>query len=108
MLARKYLRRQGFKVLTMNYRTRGGEIDIIAREKDAVVFVEVKAADSEKFGDPSSWVPPRKQIRIIRTARHYLQHNQDLLDKPLRFDVVAVDKDKKINHIRDAFTVDGY
>mgnify|MGYP000868589588 CR=1 FL=1 len=100
--ARTYLKRRGFKIMDVNYRTRGGEIDIVAREKDYLVFVEVKASSSKDFDDPLAWIPPRKQDRIVKAAVVYVKAHR-LESSAMRFDVVTVDAGGEVTHIRDAF-----
>ena len=101
-IARRYLRKKGFKVLEMNFHARFAEIDIIALDKKTLVFIEVKSAQSERFGNPLGWIPLWKQNKIIRASQLYL-NKKGLHGKPLRFDVVAIHPDKRINHIQDAF-----
>lgn len=101
-IAAKYLIKKGFKILEKNYNTRLGEIDIIALDKKTVVFIEVKTATQKGFGDPINWVPPRKQVRIIRTSQVYMK-NHGTTETLMRFDVVAIDADMRVNHVRDAF-----
>lgn len=86
----------------MNFRVRIGEIDIIARDHETIVFVEVKAASGTRFGDAISWVPYWKQKRIVKVSQVYLSR-EGLYGSPARFDVVAVDPEKKVYHVRDAF-----
>lgn len=101
-IVREYLKRQGMKILEVNFRVKSGEIDIIAREKDTLVFIEVKSATNLEFGNPLSWVTPRKQRRIIRVSQWYLlQKGMD--QASVRYDVVSVDPDRKVCHVRDAF-----
>ena len=88
-LAVRFLRKQGCKVLRRNCRTRFGEIDIIARDGDEVVFVEVKTRSLRSWGAPESAVTPAKQRKIVRVAEQYLVE-RGLEDRPCRFDVVAV------------------
>ncbi len=104
-LARRYLKREGLKILDVNFHARMGEIDIIAREKDTIVFVEVKSAGGGAFGDPASWIPPRKQRRIIRASLVYARI-RGLETAPVRFDIITVDPDRKVSHVRDAFRPD--
>jgi putative endonuclease len=87
--AAKFLRRHGYKVLLRGFRSRNGEIDIVCRHKDWLVFVEVKTRKSEQFGVPSEAVDERKQRHITKVALDYLR----LLDNPpvkFRFDIVEV------------------
>ncbi|MYC76878.1 YraN family protein [Candidatus Poribacteria bacterium] len=88
-LAVKHLKARGYRILAQNYRARRGEIDLIARDGEFVVFVEVKTRRSLKFGLPQAAVTWQKQRQISKVALAYLQaHN--LLDAPCRFDVIAI------------------
>ena len=108
IVAQKYLKKQGYKIIETNYSTKLGEIDIIAKEKDVFVFVEVKTRKSADFAKASDFVDEFKQNKLRITAEVYLaSHPTDL--QP-RFDVIEVyAKDgvatvkPKINHLEDAF-----
>jgi putative endonuclease len=89
-LAVQELERRGYAVLARRYRTRHGEIDIVARDGETVVFIEVKAKETAEFGSASEAVTARKQRRVISMAVDYLARNR-LTTKPCRFDVVAID-----------------
>jgi putative endonuclease len=99
-----YLRSIGFRVIGSGYRTARGEIDLVAWERDILVFVEVKALHSSD--PPEGAVGFRKQQRIQHAAKSYRQQYR-LLDAPYRFDILAVtvDQDKKpaFRLLRDAF-----
>ena len=84
------LLRQGYAILATRYRTRYGEIDIIARDGETTVFVEVKARAAGDFGGAAAAVEAVKQRRLARMALDYMARN-DLVDRPCRFDVVAID-----------------
>jgi len=84
------LARRGYAILERRYRTRYGEIDIIARAGHTLVFVEVKARAGNDFGGGGAAVTPCKQQRIVRMAIDFLARRR-LLDQPCRFDVVTVD-----------------
>lgn len=84
-----FLAGKGLRVLEKNYMIRGGEIDIIARDGDTVVFVEVKRRSSLRKGRPAESVTPAKQRKIIMAALHYLKKKK-LHDLRLRFDVVEI------------------
>lgn len=101
-VARRYLRDNGFTILDANFHARRGEVDIIARECGEIVFVEVKSAGRTSFGDPLGWIPAWKQNRIILASLAYLCR-KGLADAPMRFDVITVDGDGKVTHVRDAF-----
>lgn len=81
---------RGFVILARRYRTRHGEIDIVARDGETIVFVEVKAKETGEFGTAAEAVTRRKQRRVISMAVDYLSRNH-LTRKPCRFDVVAID-----------------
>ena len=104
-LAVAYLRKKGYRILDRNYRFERGEIDIVAEDNDALVFVEVKARRSKAFGDPEDAVTESKQRQIKNVAEGYLfEHNID--DKECRFDVIAIDFEGNrttIRHLEDAF-----
>lgn len=91
----------GMTILERNYRRPTGEIDVIARDRRTIVFVEVKRRSSLRYGSPAEAVNRTKQQRIIRTAQIYLSENA-LDDASVRFDVVEVLPDA-IRHIRNAF-----
>jgi putative endonuclease len=89
-LACAELTRRGYAILERRYRTRYGEIDIVAREAGAVVFVEVKARAGDQFGGAAVAVTGMKQQRIGRMASDFVSRRH-LVDQPCRFDVVTVD-----------------
>lgn len=102
-IARKYLESKGIKLISLNYRNRFGEIDIIGRLNRQIIFVEVKSRTSDRFGLPCEAVDFRKVNKIKNLARHYILTNK-LIGFDVRFDVVEVYfSEKKINHIEDAF-----
>jgi len=83
------LERRGYAILARRYRTRFGEIDIVARDGATVVFVEVKARTSDRYGDPAEAVTLHKQARVTAMAEDY-RARRHLQGVPCRFDVVAV------------------
>jgi putative endonuclease len=89
-LACRELRRLGYAVLARRYRTRYGEIDIIAQDGDIVVFIEVKTRAGMEFGGAAAAVTPAKQRRVAQMAVDYLARHR-LAERPCRFDVVAID-----------------
>jgi putative endonuclease len=89
-LACAELTRRGYAILERRYRTRYGEIDIVARSGSSLVFVEVKARDGNEFGGAEAAVTVCKQQRIVRMAIDFLARRR-LLDHPCRFDVVTID-----------------
>jgi putative endonuclease len=102
-LACRILRQAGYRIVARNWRTRLGEIDIVARDGDVVVFVEVKARASAGFGGALSAVGPAKRRRIVAAARAFLA--QSRCDLAARFDVVAIENGE-VHVVRDAFQVD--
>ena len=89
-LAVAELEKRGYAVLVRRYRTRHGEIDIVARDGETIVFVEVKAKETAEFGSAAAAVTLRKQRRVVSMAVDYLARNR-LSGSPCRFDVVAID-----------------
>jgi putative endonuclease len=89
-LAVAELERRGYAILARRYRTSHGEIDIIARDGETTVFVEVKARATAEFGTAAEAVTPRKQRKLAAMAIDYLARNQ-LTTVPCRFDVVGID-----------------
>ncbi len=88
-IAVEFLRKNGYSILTRNYRCRLGEIDIIAKAREVLVFIEVKTRNGEAYGSPAAAVTHRKQRQISNTAQYYLaEHN--LFDTPARFDVISI------------------
>lgn len=89
-LACKYLQKLGYKILERNYRIRGGEIDIVAKDKDTLVFVEVKTRYSHEYGLPAESITPWKVKHLLKTARFYVQ-KIGWGDREYRLDFVGVD-----------------
>ena len=105
-LACDELRRRGYAILERRYRTRYGEIDIIARHGDVLVFVEVKARAGNAFGSGAAAVTGYKQRRVARMAADFLARRR-LQDRPCRFDVVSVamgEEQPRIEVFAGAFT----
>jgi len=107
-LARDFLKKKGYKIREANYRCREGEIDIIARKKDCLVFVEVRTKASAGFGSPEESVTFAKKEKIIASALTYMSEHQDLPES-WRIDFVAVELDQngkatRIELIENAIT----
>ena len=101
----RFLRKKGAKILVQNFKAPFGEIDIIARLKKQLLFVEVKTRSSRLFGSPAEAVGPRKQRQIIRTAQWYLQQENSKNLQP-RFDVISIlviAGEVEIEHLPNAF-----
>jgi len=88
-LACRHLKKQGYQILEQNYRTRLGEIDIIARQGDSLVFVEVKTRRSARYGSPALAITPQKQKKLSVNALSYLKYTRQM-DSRARFDVVLI------------------
>lgn len=99
--AARYLASRGLDILARNYRTRLGEIDLIARDGAVLVFVEVRRrANSTRFGGAAGSIDARKRRRLEAAARHYLSRLRE--EPACRFDVVAMQGDE-CTWLRDAF-----
>ena len=106
LLVCEYLKKQGYEILEQNYRNRSGEIDIIARDKEYLVFIEVKYRSRGKCGNPAEAVDMRKQRVISKVALYYCMSKGLGLDIPMRFDVVAVKEEgtaEEIELLKNAF-----
>ena len=106
-LAEKFLKKQGLRILARNTNTGPAEIDLIARHRQEVVFIEVRSRWSDSDVRPEETVNRAKQQRLIRGARAFLKSRR-WENRPVRFDVVAVDAftdPPAIRHIPDAFTL---
>ncbi len=104
-LAANFLKKNGYLIIERNYRWARGEIDIIARKDELLVFVEVKTARTKHFGAPETWVTKRKQQQVGMVASRYLQE-KEIVDTDCRFDVIAVTaigQEWEIKHIENAF-----
>jgi putative endonuclease len=109
-IAREHLKQKGYQVIDRNYRGPFGEIDIVMRDNNQVVFVEVKTRNEKwlEYGLPEQAVNFRKRKRIVRLANRYLNRHRDLINNDYRFDIVSViinqqGKAVSVTHIPDAF-----
>lgn len=104
-IAARYLQKKGYRLLDRNYYTRFGELDVICEKNQELVFVEVKARTSIKYGFPEESITAKKKEHLRKAALIYI----DSLNRPfrgMRFDVITIlmeKDDKKINHIKSAF-----
>jgi putative endonuclease len=103
MLAAEYLMAKGFTILEKNYWTPYGEIDILAKEDNILVFCEVKYRKTEKCGSPLEAVDVRKQKKISRAALYYYSRHGFQEGIPCRFDVLSACGNGKIEHLENAF-----
>ena len=103
-LACKYLQTHGLQLLHRNYHSKGGEIDLILQDKDSLVFVEVRYRARATHGSAAESVDWRKQSKLIKCARHFLQTHPDTASQACRFDVVSVSgPSDTIDWIQNAF-----
>jgi putative endonuclease len=101
-LAATHLEREGLRVLERNYRIRGGEVDLIARDGDVTVFLEVKQRSRNSHGAAGEFVTARKAALVRRAALHYLKRD----DVACRFDAVLIEGDPRaprVTWLKDAF-----
>lgn len=101
-LALKYLTNKGYKIIKRNYRCKLGEIDLIAKKDDRIIFIEVKYRSNNRYGNSIEAVNKRKQQVIRNVARYYLLTNYHSLEIPISFDVIGIDKNN-ITHIENGF-----
>ncbi|MDP1573673.1 MAG: YraN family protein [Coxiellaceae bacterium] len=102
-----YLKKQGFSLIERNYRTQGGEVDLIMKDGEYTVFVEVKFRQSESYGEAVDLVPAWKQKRLIRAATSFLVEKNSYHNTYARFDIIAIfaNKNDRITWIKNAFEV---
>jgi len=100
-LACRYLEQQGLVLIERNYRCRVGEVDLIMRDGDCLVFVEVRSRHHSRYGTPAETVTRTKQRRLCRAASHFLLTHH--CNAPCRFDVIAILQQQQLEWIRDAF-----
>lgn len=107
-IAREHVRRLGYRILASNYKTKIGEIDIVAQDKDALVFIEVKTRSTDCLGVPAEAVTAFKQRQIAKVALGYLKENK-MFDAKARFDVVSVNFSQRppaVDLFKNAFELD--
>ena len=104
-LAATFLERQGLSLLERNHRCRGGEVDLICRDGNCVVFVEVRLRRTDAHGGAAGSITPAKRRRLILAARHWLAGRPEM---PCRFDAVLLDRldTGAIEWVKNAFSVD--
>ena len=104
-IAGRYLQQQGLIMVERNYHSRMGEIDLIMRDRQTLVFVEVRYRKHAKFGSGADSVTSRKQHKITLTAHQYLQQHHPNTPPPCRFDVISMTGKgpENIEWIKDAF-----
>ena len=108
-IAAEWLEQNGYSILARNWRNRTGEIDIIAREKDCIVFAEVKTLLHTNTEDLDIIINKKKQAKICQTAKHFLANNRKYNTMYIRFDVIILQSNPfltqppEIVHLKDAF-----
>ncbi len=105
-LAVKYLKRRGYRIIQRNFKTSMGEIDIIARDRETLVFIEVKTRESLEYGQPFESVTRAKRRKIANVATLFLKKLRDV--PQCRFDIVSICHKKgkpEVDLIRDAFEI---
>jgi len=104
----KFLKKNGYRIIEKNFRTKAGEVDVIAEQEKVLVFVEVKTRSGNQLGHPVQALTPHKQKKISMIARGFLSKHK-IQDRECRFDVVSIlgdpgaPKDWEIELIQDAF-----
>lgn len=108
-LAAAWYRKHGYRIRELNFRTRQGEIDLIAENENFLIFAEVKTRCENSIASPAEFVTSAKQRRLILAAKGYLLQNPELENCMMRFDVVEVvlpeSGKPKLNCIENAFTL---
>ena len=89
-----FLEQRGYKIVGRNYRTRLGELDLIAEDADGLAFVEVRTRRGSAVGAPEESLTPRKRVRLFAVAQQFLQAHPQYEDYPWRVDLVAIELDR--------------
>ncbi len=99
-----FLETNGYKIVERNWTFHGYEVDIIAEDREFIVFTEVKTRATNDWGNPEDAVGKQRMRRMINSASHYLKINR--IDKPARFDIISIiwnDGKPELDHFEDAF-----
>ena len=99
----EYLRNQGYEIIARRYKTKFGEIDLIAKTKDELLFIEVKRRKGEILDDP---ITAKQKNRITNAALQYIAENENISGLNMRFDCILVDNEMGINHIKDSWRIE--
>lgn len=111
--AAQWLESQGVEILLRNFRRRSGEIDLVGRQRGMLLIIEVRLRQRSDFGGSAASVDSNKQSRLIRTTQQLLQQRRDWARLPVRFDVIAIERDAnatdgwRLEWIRHAFEARG-
>ena len=103
--AEKFLQKHGLVTQAKNYRCKAGEIDLIMKQRDELIFVEVRLRSHRQFANAAESVTISKQQKIIKAAQHYLQEHQLTDSANCRFDVIAFSEKSEPEWIQNAFTL---
>ena len=93
-VAAMFLEQRGYKILARNFRTRVGEMDLIAEDADGLAFVEVRTRRGSALGSPEESLTPRKRARLLTVAHEFLQAHAEYADRAWRIDLVAIELDR--------------
>ncbi len=96
-----FLLKRGLQLICKNYRCKTGELDLVMTEQQILVIIEVRFRQSDKFGSAVETITLKKQSRIIAATKHYIMNNN--ITSQIRFDVIAISANQKINWIKNAF-----
>lgn len=110
-IAAKYLKHNDYEILTRNYHSVFGEVDIICKKKGQLIFLEVKTRRSKKFGEALAAITESKRKKIVKTAYDFVSRRE--LNLPMRFDVITIeyvskDNNYTFNYIKNAFFANSY
>jgi len=105
--AQRHLEQHGLKLVARNWRCPGGELDLVMRERDTLVLVEVRKRSRGDYGDAFESVHGRKRARLIHAARLFLAAHPEYSRNPVRFDVIAVDGSDTVEWLTAAFEAEG-
>lgn len=93
-VAALFLEQRGYRILARNFRTRLGEMDLIASDADGLAFIEVRTRRGSRAGAPEESLTPRKRARLMAVAQQFLQEHPDYAERPWRIDLVAIELDR--------------
>ncbi|HBA60758.1 MAG TPA: YraN family protein [Elusimicrobia bacterium] len=105
--AAAFLEKAGFRIVDRNWACSMGELDIVARKGDTLVFAEVRARSNPGYGSPAESVTPAKRAKIIKAAMAYIKARRPEAET-FRFDVIGIVPGEPPEHIEDAFSADGF
>lgn len=102
-LAERYLSARGFELIERNFHCKGGEIDLIMKDGEYLVFIEVRYRENKDFGGALASITPSKQRKIHRAAEYYLLNNFKNSPPPCRIDAIGIEAENTIEWVRNAF-----